>query len=409
MLLIAAIVYRTLRRTQWALTSGSSVDPSLVNGVGWASALGAGGESLIYASMGTGFARARASFLHDVPLRPKGGDNLVTVVCEVPRGRTAKLEVSTGEKYTPLRQDLEADGKTQREYAWPAPGNYGMLPQTLSSPTVKDYFTGLGGDGDPLDAVDLSPTPCEPGTVFAARVLGALALIDGGETDYKIFVMRADSVIPASIFADIADVSSQLTSFDADARVDADDAPVQRLAVDLYSGAVTAVPATRSTPYLSGENLSLALAADAPTAAFASAAAAALRTAAGLRKASSFPATSAAGPVPGGGLPFSSPSTFLWLDRVALGPPLSPSEAAIMRLSVHVWLALRLAATRDWFMGYKAAAARRDQRSKPKTLPAAGWGGAFLDAKTAMQVVEKGAEAYAKANAKGGIGAGTSE
>ena len=35
------------------------------------------------------------------------------------------------------------------------PHNYGALPQTWEDPDIVDAVTGLGGDNDPLDAVEI--------------------------------------------------------------------------------------------------------------------------------------------------------------------------------------------------------------------------------------------------------------
>jgi inorganic pyrophosphatase len=57
----------------------------------------------------------------------------------------------------------------------------------------------LKGDGDPLDVCDISSTPRPTGAVYQVKVLGALAMIDGGETDWKLLAVRTDDPLAAAV------------------------------------------------------------------------------------------------------------------------------------------------------------------------------------------------------------------
>lgn len=70
--------------------------------------------------------------------------------------------------------------------------NYGAIAQTWENPNVKDPDTGLVGDNDPIDVLQLNSKPCRRGVVQRVRVLGALALLDSGETDWKLLVVDVD-------------------------------------------------------------------------------------------------------------------------------------------------------------------------------------------------------------------------
>jgi inorganic pyrophosphatase len=48
------------------------------------------------------------------------------------------------------------------------------------------HFIGFVGDDDPIDAIELSDEPCEMGKVYRVKVLAALGMIDGNETDWKV-------------------------------------------------------------------------------------------------------------------------------------------------------------------------------------------------------------------------------
>ena len=51
------------------------------------------------------------------------------------------------------------------------------------------------GDNDPLDAVEMGLIPMKTGEVKRVRVLGVLALIDNGETDWKIITISVDDLL----------------------------------------------------------------------------------------------------------------------------------------------------------------------------------------------------------------------
>lgn len=52
-----------------------------------------------------------------------------------------------------------------------------------------DKVTGLKGDNDPIDAIEIGSKLAHAGEVKQVKVLGALALLDEGETDWKIVVV----------------------------------------------------------------------------------------------------------------------------------------------------------------------------------------------------------------------------
>ena len=129
---------------------------------------------------------------HDLPLYPRGESDktFVTMVVEIPMYTTAKMELQKDIYMNPIKQDLNDDGSV-RYYKYGNPQfNYGFLPQTWEDPDV--ILNGYGGDDDPLDAIELGTeeSPLPMGSVVTCKVIGALKLIDGGETDTKILVIR---------------------------------------------------------------------------------------------------------------------------------------------------------------------------------------------------------------------------
>jgi inorganic pyrophosphatase len=159
--------------------------------------------------------RKRVSPWTGVPLGLRGA--VVNMVCEVPRGTSAKYEVTVDERPRhPIRRDLTKDGKP-RSYPTPMPWNYGMMPRTwedpaevvrlpMTGPEDDKPFLDAPGDGDPLDVVEVGDygilsgrkRALGVGEVCRVRALGALALIDGGELDWKVVAIREDDPLVSS-------------------------------------------------------------------------------------------------------------------------------------------------------------------------------------------------------------------
>ncbi|XP_065110939.2 inorganic pyrophosphatase 2, mitochondrial isoform X2 [Paramisgurnus dabryanus] len=104
---------------------------------------------------------------YDVPPKKlKTNEILFNMVVEVPRWTNAKMEMATKEPLNPIKQDVKK-GKLRyvanifphKGYIW----NYGALPQV-----------------------------CVAGQVIQVKVLGILALIDEGETDWKVIAINIE-------------------------------------------------------------------------------------------------------------------------------------------------------------------------------------------------------------------------
>ena len=55
------------------------------------------------------------------------------------------------------------------------------------------------GDGDPLDVVEIGKKVLEMGSTHKVKPLGTLAMIDGGELDYKMLVIRESDPLASKI------------------------------------------------------------------------------------------------------------------------------------------------------------------------------------------------------------------
>ncbi|EFA78587.1 inorganic pyrophosphatase [Heterostelium album PN500] len=129
---------------------------------------------------------------HEIPLVNKSSSTENTIVYnyinEMPKNSNAKMEVNTKELYNPIKQDIK---KGQLRYIKHGNllFNYGCLPQTWENPKLADHLTGLMGDNDPVDVVEVGSRVIARGQVKQVKVLGALALIDEGETDWKVLAI----------------------------------------------------------------------------------------------------------------------------------------------------------------------------------------------------------------------------
>ena len=159
------------------------------------------------------FTIASSRLCADTPLRPAVSCAL-THLCilrlrpQIPKWTRAKFEIATAEAGNPIKQD-EKNG-VLRDYKWgDMVFNYGALPQTWEDPAHCDADTGCKGDNDPLDAVEFGYRAMRTGSVAPVKVLGVLAMIDDGETDWKLLVLRADDPL-AAVCHYVADLEREL-------------------------------------------------------------------------------------------------------------------------------------------------------------------------------------------------------
>ena len=102
--------------------------------------------------------------LSRIPAQPKPG--LINVLIEISGGSKNKYEFDMDLNAFALDRVLFSSVQY--------PYDYGFVPNTLAD------------DGDPLDGMVLMDEPTFPGCVIAARPIGMLEMIDGGDRDEKI-------------------------------------------------------------------------------------------------------------------------------------------------------------------------------------------------------------------------------
>jgi len=139
---------------------------------------------------------------HDIPHMPDEAS--VSFVCEIPKFDSAKMECITTLPHNPIMQDKNADG-TPRFYHGPIFWNYGYVPQTWEDPSHIHPQLHYKGDADPLDVVEIGATKLKVGSVNRVKPLGTLAMIDGGEVDYKVICISYNDPL-AIVLNDIADL-----------------------------------------------------------------------------------------------------------------------------------------------------------------------------------------------------------
>jgi len=132
---------------------------------------------------------------HDIPLLNKEDPSNTTynMVVEIPRFSQAKFEINREYLINPIVQDHEHHHLRYIPNVFPWHGhicNYGAFPQTWENPFQEDEWTGLKGDRDPIDVCEVGRKALDTGTVIPVKVLGILALLQGGETDWKVIVMN---------------------------------------------------------------------------------------------------------------------------------------------------------------------------------------------------------------------------
>lgn len=141
---------------------------------------------------------------HEIPL--KTGD-FYNFINEIPKFTKMKMEIATKEPSNPIAQDKK-QGKL-REYHGPIYWNYGCLPQTWEDPHVLHPELKCKGDNDPIDVVEIGSKSLITGSIIQVKVLGAFALMDDGELDWKIVAINKDDDM-ASLCHDITDVDKHM-------------------------------------------------------------------------------------------------------------------------------------------------------------------------------------------------------
>lgn len=145
---------------------------------------------------------------HDIPLYANPEKTILNMVVEIPRWTNAKLEISKEQEFNPIIQDTKKGKLRFVRNCFPHKGyihNYGAFPQTWEDPDHTHPETKAIGDNDPLDVCEIGEAVGYSGQVKQVKVLGVMALLDEGETDWKIIAIDVKDP-HASKVNDIEDV-----------------------------------------------------------------------------------------------------------------------------------------------------------------------------------------------------------
>lgn len=145
---------------------------------------------------------------HDIPMYADEAQNIFHMVVEVPRWTNAKMEIATKDPLNPIKQDVKKGNLRYVANVFPHKGyiwNYGAIPQTWEDPGHTDKDTGCCGDNDPIDVCEIGSKILSRGDIVRVKVLGVLAMIDEGETDWKVIGINVDDP-EAKDFNNISDV-----------------------------------------------------------------------------------------------------------------------------------------------------------------------------------------------------------
>jgi len=153
------------------------------------------------------------SAMHDIPML--AADGIYNMVVEVPRWSNAKMEIDLKSALNPIKQDVKkgklryvANCFPHHGYIW----NYGAIPQTWEDPNHVDPSTQCKGDNDPIDICEIGSTIHPQGTILKVKVLGVFAMIDEGETDWKLIAIDVNDPL-ADNLNDIHDVDKIMPGF----------------------------------------------------------------------------------------------------------------------------------------------------------------------------------------------------
>ena len=125
---------------------------------------------------------------------------------DIPKWSRKKFEISTKEGANPILQDKDKKTGNLRSYVWGDMAfNYGAFPQTWEDPDEISPHTNHAGDDDPLDVIELSGRAFDTGAIVEVKVLGVIAMIDSGETDWKVIAIHTKDPL-AKLLNDVEDV-----------------------------------------------------------------------------------------------------------------------------------------------------------------------------------------------------------
>lgn len=149
---------------------------------------------------------------HDIPMFADEANRIYNMVVEVPRWTNAKMEIATKEPLNPIKQDVKKGKLRYVHNCFPHHGyiwNYGAIPQTWEDPSHTDNKTNCKGDNDPIDICEIGYRVARRGEVIQVKILGIVALVDEGETDWKLLAIDVNDPL-AKELNDVGDIEKHM-------------------------------------------------------------------------------------------------------------------------------------------------------------------------------------------------------
>ncbi|XP_075356782.1 inorganic pyrophosphatase 2, mitochondrial isoform X3 [Mycteria americana] len=95
-------------------------------------------------------------------------------------------------KYISPFHDIPLFAGSKEDKEIPAKRSKTTGSETWEDPNHTDNTTGCCGDNDPIDVCEIGSKIRSSGEIVQVKVLGVLALVDEGETDWKIIAISVD-------------------------------------------------------------------------------------------------------------------------------------------------------------------------------------------------------------------------
>ncbi|XP_064458709.1 uncharacterized protein LOC135369032 isoform X2 [Ornithodoros turicata] len=149
---------------------------------------------------------------HDIPMYADEANRTYNMVVEIPRWTNAKMEMTTKEPLNPIRQDIKKGNLRYVHNCFPHHGyiwNYGAIPQTWEDPGFVDTNTNCKGDNDPIDICEIGYRVAKRGDIIQVKILGIMALVDEGETDWKLLAIDVNDPL-AKDLNDVDDIEKHM-------------------------------------------------------------------------------------------------------------------------------------------------------------------------------------------------------
>lgn len=149
---------------------------------------------------------------HDIPLYANPEKTIFNMVVEVPRWTNAIFEISKEEPLNPIHQKSKREKLRYVRNCFPHHGyihNYGSFPQTWEDPNATHPEIKSKGDNNLLDVCEIGEAVGYTGQVKQVKVLGVMALLNEGTTDWKIIAIDVNDPLANKLY-DIEDVERHL-------------------------------------------------------------------------------------------------------------------------------------------------------------------------------------------------------